>query len=107
MSFDEITISNEDTATDQSTENSNSTVECDDQLSQIANIIVETAGCNFNDVTEDAKLESLGVDSLKAITVLFELEELFDIEIPNELISTINTVQDIIDNVDALMHKPA
>ncbi len=86
MSFDEITINEEDTASKQTIENSNSTVEWDDQLSKIAKIIVETAGCNINDVTEEAELESLGVDSLKAITVLFELEEVFDIEIPNELI---------------------
>ena len=107
MSFDEITINEEDTASNQTFENSNPTAERDDQLSKIANIIVETAGCNIIDVTEEAELESLGVDSLKAITVLFELEELFDIEIPNELISTINTVQDIIDHVDTLMYKPA
>jgi len=32
--------------------------------------------------------------------VLFELEEVFDIEIPNELISSIITVNDILDKLE-------
>ena len=43
----------------------------------------------------DTKLTTLGIDSLKAISVLFELEEAFDVEIPNEVISSIVTVDDI------------
>ena len=81
--------------------------QANDSFVKVANIIVETAGCNFEDVALVSKLESLGVDSLKAITVLFELEEVFDIEIPNELIPTIVTVQDIMDRVDELDGKAA
>ena len=37
----------------------------------------------------DTPLEELGVDSLKAITILFELEDRFNIEIPNEVFDSI------------------
>ena len=71
-------------------------------ISVIADIIVDTAQCNKDDVVTDARLADLGVDSLKAITVLYELEEAFDIEIPNEVIEQIETVGDIVAKVDAL-----
>ena len=64
-------------------------------LDKITEIIVNTGNCNIEEVKPEAELRNLGIDSLKAITVLFELEEAFDIEIPNELIPTIVTVNDI------------
>ena len=67
---------------------------------QVAEIIAKTAHCNTADIEPGTSLEALGIDSLKAITVLFELEEAFDIEIPNELIAEITTVQDILDKLD-------
>ena len=68
-------------------------------LDKVAEVIVNTAHCKLEDVTPEAELAALGVDSLKAITVLFELEEAFDIEIPNEFIASIVTVNDIMEKV--------
>ncbi|PCJ87928.1 MAG: acyl carrier protein [Thiotrichaceae bacterium] len=68
-------------------------------LKKVAEVIVDTAGCKLEDVTPEAELAALGVDSLKAITVLFELEEAFDIEIPNEVIPSIVTVGDIVNKI--------
>ena len=69
-------------------------------LDRVAKIIARTAQCKIEDIKPDTELEALGIDSLKAITVLFELEEAFDIEIPNELISSIITVNDILDKLE-------
>ncbi len=66
---------------------------------KVAEIIAKSAHCEIEDINPDTKLETLGIDSLKAITVLFELEETFDVEIPNELISSITTVGDILDKL--------
>ncbi len=71
-------------------------------LTVIAEIIADTVHCNKEDVVAGARLADLGVDSLKAITVLYELEERFDIEIPNEVIEEIETVDDIVARVEAL-----
>jgi len=71
-------------------------------LDKVTEIIVKTAHCKAEDVRPESELASLGIDSLKAITVIFELEEAFDIEIPNELIPSIVTVNDIVDKVDEL-----
>ncbi len=107
MSFDETTINPDTTETEQAGDTAAYSSDTNDSFAKVANIIVETSGCNFEDVTLASKLEALGVDSLKAITVLFELEEVFDIEIPNELIPTIVTVQDIMNKVEELNNKTA
>ena len=73
-------------------------------LEKVAEIIVNTVNCKLEDVQPEAELEALGVDSLKAITVVFELEEAFDIDIPNEVIPSIVTVKDILDKLDEVKH---
>ena len=69
-------------------------------LEKVAEIIVKTAHCNADDVKAETELESLGIDSLGAITLIFELEEAFDIEIPNEAIPSIKTVNDILEKLE-------
>jgi len=73
-------------------------------LEKIAEIIVKTVHCKIEDVKPETELVALGVDSLKALTVLFELEEAFDIEIPNEMIPSIVTVNDIIVRLEDTRH---
>ena len=71
-------------------------------LEIVAAIIAKTANCDIEKVTPDADLAALGLTSLDTITVLFELEEAFDIEIPNEIIPSIVTVKDILNRLDDL-----
>jgi acyl carrier protein len=71
-------------------------------LEKVAEVIARTGHCEVEDVKPESELTALGIDSLKAITVLFELEEAFDIEIPNELISSICTVNDILDKLQSI-----
>ena len=65
-------------------------------------LIVREQKCSPADLTLDTRLEDLGIDSLRAITILYQLEEQFDIEVPNERIETIVTVGDIVTNIDQL-----
>ncbi len=69
-------------------------------LDKVTEIIVKTGHCKAEDVRLETELKALGIDSLKALTVIFELEEAFDIEIPNELIPSIVTVSDIVDRLE-------
>jgi acyl carrier protein len=50
----------------------------------------------------ETPLEELGIDSLKAITILYELEDRLDIEIPNEVFDSINIVGDIVQQLEQL-----
>jgi len=69
---------------------------------KVAEIIVNTADCKIEDVRPESELEALGIDSLKAITVIFELEEAFDVDIPNEVIPSIVTVNDILEKLNTI-----
>jgi len=70
-------------------------------LEKVAEIIAKVANCKAEDIKPENSLTELGLTSLDTITVLFEFEEAFDIEIPNEVIPSIVTVKDILDKLDA------
>lgn len=50
----------------------------------------------------ETPLEELGIDSLKAITILYELEDLLNIEVPNEVFDSIKNVGDIVQQLKLL-----
>jgi acyl carrier protein len=50
----------------------------------------------------ETPLEVLGVDSMKAITILYELEDRLDIEIPNEVFDSIRNVSNIVQQLQRL-----
>ena len=68
-------------------------------LEKVTEVIAKAVQCNIEDVTPETELAALGVDSLKTISLIFELEEAFDIEIPNEAITSIATVSDIMEKL--------
>ena len=55
----------------------------------------------------DSSLEALSISSLDAITIVYEIEEQFDIEVPNESLSSLETVRDIVDGVRRLLGPSA
>lgn len=61
----------------------------------VIEVITRERKCAPEDVTMETRLSQLGIDSLQAITILYELEERFGIEIPNELMENLETVGDI------------
>ena len=68
----------------------------------VIEIIAREAKCSTEDITLNTGLNELGIDSLKAIVILSELEDLLGIDIPNEIIGSINTVGDIVAKLDEL-----
>ena len=58
------------------------------------------------DITLDARLiDDLGVDSLDTVELVMELEERFEIEIPDEDAELMKTVKDIVDYIDIKLPK--
>lgn len=54
---------------------------------------------NIDDISPDMTLESLEIDSLGKIELLFDLEDHFKVRIPNETIN-LTTLQDVADLID-------
>jgi len=68
-------------------------------------VISRERNCSLGEISLDTRLDDLGIDSLKAITIIFELEEQLHIEIPNELVETVKTVGDIVAGIDRLRNN--
>ena len=67
------------------------------EFEKVRDIIVETLGCEADQVTPEASLaDDLGADSLASVELVMALEEEFGIEIPSEDLEKIVTVNDII-----------
>jgi len=73
----------------------------------VVEVIVRERKCTPEDVTMETQLSELGIDSLQAITILYELEERFGIEIPNELMENLVTVGDIVIGIDKIRGQNA
>lgn len=73
--------------------------------SAVIELIAREMKCSAGDIALHTKLNDLGIDSLKAIVILSELEDQFKIEIPNEAMESITTVGDIVAKVDELLQK--
>ncbi|PKP84424.1 MAG: phosphopantetheine-binding protein [Alphaproteobacteria bacterium HGW-Alphaproteobacteria-2] len=54
----------------------------EDVAQKVREIIAEQAVLDVKDVTMDATLESLGIDSLGLVESIFAIEEAFDIQVP-------------------------
>lgn len=54
-------------------------------------------------ITLDSSLQDLGFDSLDLITMLFELENEFDISIPDDEARSVSRVRDIVEGVRKLL----
>jgi acyl carrier protein len=76
-------------------------------------IVAEQAVLDVADVSPDATLESLGIDSLGLVEAIFAIEETFDISVPfnandpTEGGFDISSVASIVAAVEALMAEQA
>jgi acyl carrier protein len=54
-------------------------------------------------ITSESRLDELGVSSLDAITIVYDIEEEFDIEVPGDVLEDLASVQDIVDGIYELI----
>jgi acyl carrier protein len=67
-----------------------------DLASRIQSIVAEQLGVDVADVTKDASiLDDLGADSLDVVELVMSLEDIFDIEVPDEAVEELRTIGDV------------
>ena len=70
---------------------------------KVKDIIVDKLGIDEEKVTPEASFkDDLGADSLDIAELVMELEDEFDMEIPDEEAEKINTVGDALDFIDKI-----
>jgi len=62
---------------------------------------------NPSSISANSTLEALGISSLDAITIMYEIEDELNLEIPNEALENLNSVQDILDGITELVQSKA
>ena len=73
-----------------------------DVAERVKKIVVEHLGVEAEKVTEEASfIDDLGADSLDIVELVMELEEEFEITIPDEQAEKIKTVGDAIEFIKA------
>ena len=78
-------------------------VDVEELRETVRSLVAAERSIPIDDVALDTPLEELGFDSLDASNVSFEIEEKFDIEIPDDVLEGLVTVGDIVDGVQALL----
>lgn len=71
-------------------------------LQTIQRMMVEQFDLKLEDLTPEAQLESLGLDSLSVIEFMFNLEDEFKIKLTDER-AEIKTIQDVANIVDKIV----
>jgi len=73
-------------------------------LQTIQRMMVEQFELKAEDLTPDAQLEALGLDSLSVIEFMFNIEDEFHIKLPDERVE-IKSIQDIASIVERLVSE--
>ena len=68
---------------------------------KVISIVAETRRIPVETVTLDSSFEELNIDSLDAVEIVFALEEAFSVNIPNDVLSEIRTVRDVVERLEA------
>ena len=72
------------------------------EFEQVRDIIVETLGCDAEQVTMDASLaDDLGADSLASVELVMALEEATGISIEDSALAEMKTVGDVMNYLNA------
>lgn len=77
-----------------------------DTLAIIRDFLKDRLGLEPEAITPEATLESLGIDSLMLLELLFECEEKLDVKLPND-VATPKTVGELVAIVEQLQQAPA
>jgi len=69
----------------------------------ITDIISSKKGVDRNQISIDSTFDELGLDSLDAIELIADLEEAFNVTIPNTELQGIKSIRQAVDGLSAAM----
>jgi acyl carrier protein len=73
-----------------------------DTFERVRRLIAKYLSIPAETIGEDSSLEELGLDSLGALELVFQLEEEFSVKVPDDSIKGLLTVRAVCDGVEAL-----
>jgi acyl carrier protein len=79
----------------------------DDIAQRCISIIAKAKNIPADTITLDTSFEELNIDSLDKINISFEVEEAFEIAIPDDALGSLKTVGDVVRGVEQLVSAKA
>jgi acyl carrier protein len=76
-------------------------------LETLQEILVRDYGLSRDRLSPDAALDTLGMDSLSLLELMFKIEDGFHLKIPGDPPSDLKTVRDVVAYIDALVADPS
>ena len=77
-------------------------------LETLRDILVRDYGLPRDRLSPDAALDTLGMDSLSLLELMFKIEDGFHVKIPGDPPSDLQTVEDVVEYIDRLIaDRPA
>jgi acyl carrier protein len=74
-----------------------------DITARVLRIIARNQRKEVSQVTTESSFEELNIDSMDAVNIVFEIENEFTINVPDEEMKNIRSVRDIVDGVQKLV----
>lgn len=71
-----------------------------DVFETVKKTIVDTISCKEEDVTLEANIKELGADSIDAVQIIMDLEEVYGIEIDADDAGAFVTVNDVVKYIE-------
>jgi acyl carrier protein len=79
----------------------------DDVAQRTIEIIAMAKNIPADTIKPETSFDEINIDSLDKINISFEVEEAFDIEIPDEALGSLKTVGDVVNGVKQLIDAKA
>jgi acyl carrier protein len=79
----------------------------DDIAARCIDIIAKSKSLPPDSLSLDSSFDSLAIDSLDKINISFEVEEAFDIDIPDDALGSLRTVGDVVNGVKKILAERA
>src|SRR6185436_10384945 len=74
-----------------------------DVTRRVLKIIADNQKKDISLVTTESSFEELGIDSMDAVNIVFEIENHFGVNVPDEEMKNIRSVRDIVEGVHKLV----
>jgi acyl carrier protein len=69
---------------------------------KVAELIAESKKTPVEQITPDTTFQELGMDSLDGLSLVFELEETFDVSIPDDEAMKLKNVREVVESLEKL-----
>jgi len=76
-------------------------------LETLQDLLIAEHGLTREQLTPDAELSALGIDSLGFVDLLFQIEDRFAIQIPGDNPSNLVRISDVVTYIDSLRARAA